>query len=150
MDTRVHWQLALAVAWLGNTVAGGAPAELVVRGANVITVDTNRPRAEGFAVAAGKFVMVGSDAAVENFIGPKTTMLDLAGKTVVPGFIDAHAHPSPQYPEDAPWASVDCRPEKTPTIEALVAALERKAKRTPPGQWVTGARYQETKLGRHP
>jgi predicted amidohydrolase YtcJ len=45
---------------------------------------------------------------------------------------------------------VDCRPEKVRTIDVLVAALKRKAERTPAGQWVTGTRYQETKLGRHP
>ena len=127
-----------------------APAELVVRRANIITVDTNRPRAQALAVADGRFIAVGSDESVRSFIGGNTRLLDLAGKTIVPGFIDAHAHPGPEYPEDAPWASVDCRPEKVRTIEALVAALKRKVQRTPPGQWVTGARYQETKLGRHP
>src|SRR6185503_14302735 len=87
---------------------------------------------------------------VREFINANTRVLDLAGKTGVPGFIDAHAHPGPEYPEDSPWASVDCRPEKLCTIAALVAALKRKAERTPAGQWVNGSRYQETKLGRHP
>lgn len=150
MNNGLRWTFLVAGAWVGMAVAGGAPADLVVRAANVITVETNKPRAEAFAVAGGKFVMVGSNAELEKLIGPKTTVLELAGKTVVPGFIDAHAHPNPEYPEDAPWASVNCRPEKTPTIDALVAALERKAKQTPAGLWVTGARYQETKLGRHP
>jgi predicted amidohydrolase YtcJ len=135
---------------LACALAGAAPADLVVRSANVITVDTNRPRAQAFAVAAGKFTTVGTDAEVAALIGPTTSVLDIAGKTVVPGFIDAHAHPNPEYPPDSPWATVDCRPDKTPTIDALIAALERKASRTPAGQWVTGARYQETKLGRHP
>jgi predicted amidohydrolase YtcJ len=126
------------------------PAELVVRRANVITVDANRPRAQAFAVIDGSFVVVGSDESVQAFIGARTRVLDLAGKTVVPGFIDAHAHPGPEYPEDSPWASVDCRPDKVRTIDALVFALKRKAERTPSGQWVTGSRYQETKLGRHP
>ena len=144
------WFLSAFGAFTFVVYAHGAAAELVVRHANVITVDTNQPRAEAFAVAAGRFVMVGSDAAVRQFIGLQTQVLDITGKTVVPGFIDAHAHPNPQYPEDSPWASVDCRPEKTLTIDALVAALSRKAARTPPGQWVTGSRYQETKLGRHP
>ena len=142
---RRWWFLFVSAAF-----AAAEPAELVVRHANVITVDTNMPRAEAFAVSGGKFVVVGSNAEVEKFIGPKTAVLDLAGKTVAPGFIDAHAHPNPEYPEDAPWASVDCKPEKTPTMDALVAALARKAKGTPAGQWVTGSRYQETKLGRHP
>jgi predicted amidohydrolase YtcJ len=147
MKYALHCLLAIALA---SVVARAAPAELVVRRANVITVDTNKPRAEAFAVAGGKFVIVGNDREVAELIGPKTKVLELAGKTVVPGFIDAHAHPGPEYPEESPWASVDCRPDKVRTIEALIAALERKAKRTPLGQWVTGSRYQETKLGRHP
>lgn len=150
MNTLLVWAVPVVMASVSASAASAAPAELVVRHANVITVDTNRPRAEAFAVAQGKFVMVGSDRSLAEFIGPATKVLDLRGKTVVPGFIDAHAHPGPQYPEDSPWAAVDCRPEKVPTIETLIAALERKAQRTPPGQWVTGVRYQETKLGRHP
>jgi predicted amidohydrolase YtcJ len=145
---RLFASLALILTLAGPGAA--APAEMVLRKANVITVDTNQPRAQAFAVADGKFVFVGNDDAVERFIGPNTRVLDAAGKTVVPGFIDAHAHPGPEYPEDSPWASVDCRPEKVSTMEALVAALKRKAGRTPAGQWVTGSRYQETKLGRHP
>lgn len=133
-----------------GAAAAAAPAGLVVRRAHVITVDTNQPRAEAFAVVDGKFAVVGSDAAIRPSIGPNTRVLDLAGKTVVPGFIDAHAHPGPEYPPDSRWASVDCRPDKVRTIDALVVALARKAERTPAGQWVTGSRYQETKLGRHP
>jgi predicted amidohydrolase YtcJ len=127
-----------------------APAELVIRNTTIHTVDTNRPRAEAMAIAAGRFVFVGSNEAVGPYVGPDTRVLDLTGRTIVPGFIDAHAHPGPEYPEDSPWASVDCRPEKVPTVDALVAALRRKAEQTPRGQWVTGSRYQETKLGRHP
>src|SRR5687767_5670973 len=100
--------LAIALAVASISVSRGAPAELVVRRATVITVDTNQPRAEAFAVSAGKFVMVGSERAVAQFIGPGTKVLDLPGKTVVPGFIDAHAHPNPEYPEESPWAPVDC------------------------------------------
>ncbi|MBK8000803.1 MAG: amidohydrolase [Verrucomicrobia bacterium] len=153
MKTRFHVNRLLASLAFIFTIASpavAAPAEMVVRNANVITVDTNQPRAQAFAVAGGKFVFVGNDDAVERFIGPETRVLDLSGKTVVPGFIDAHAHPGPEYPEDSPWASVDCRPDKVRTMDALVAALKRKADRTPAGRWVTGSRYQETKLGRHP
>lgn len=143
------------LAWILNlTVTAcavvAAPAELVVRHANVITVDTNQPRAQAFAVVSGKFVAVGSEESVQPYLGANTRVLDLAGKTVVPGFIDAHAHPGPEYPQDSPWGSVDCRPEKVRTIAELVAALKSKAERTVSGQWVTGSRYQETKLGRHP
>src|SRR5687767_8090573 len=76
--------LALGLA-AGARVAFAAPAELVVRQANVITMDPNRPRGQAFAVANGKFVTVGSDDSMEAFIGANTRVLDLAGKTVVPG-----------------------------------------------------------------
>lgn len=145
---RLLVSLVLILATVGSAAA--ARADMVVRRANVITVDTNQPHAQAFAVVDGKFVFVGSDNAVERFIGPETRVLNLNGKTVVPGFIDAHAHPGPEYPEDSPWASVDCRPDKVRTMEALVSALKQKAERTPAGRWVTGSRYQETKLGRHP
>ena len=127
-----------------------APADLVVRGANIHTVDDAQPHATAFAVTAGRFVVVGNVDAVATHIGPATRVLDLPGKIIVPGFNDAHLHPSPLFPEDSPFAAVDASPARVKTIDDLVAALRRKAAVTPPGQWVTGARYQETKLGRHP
>jgi hypothetical protein len=125
-------------------------AQLVIRHAEVLTVNANHPKAEAFAVAGGKFVSVGTDEAVQPLIGPSTKVLDLAGKTVVPGFIDAHLHPQAIYPEDSPWAAVEVGPEKVRSIDELVAALKRKAERTSEGLLVAGSRYQETKLGRHP
>ena len=125
-------------------------ADLVIRQANVLTVDARQPKATAFAVREGKFIAVGSDETVRPFVGPNTKVFELTGKTVVPGFIDAHIHPRPIYPEDSRWANVDCSPNSVRTIDELVAALKRKAERTPPGQWVNGSRYQETKLGRQP
>src|ERR1043165_4863856 len=86
------------------------PADFVVQHINVITIDTNSSRAQAFAVAGGKFVAVGSDEAVRKFIGPETKVLELTGKTVLPGFIDAHLHPQPLYPKESCWANVDCSP----------------------------------------
>jgi predicted amidohydrolase YtcJ len=156
MKTLERWWCALPlVIPAASLVAPNAgiaalPAELVVLHANVLTVDSNQPRAQAFAINQGRFVAVGSAESVRPSIDHNTRVLNLAGKTVVPGFIDAHAHPGPEYPEDTLWAAVDCRPEKVRTLDALIAALKRKADRTPAGQWVTGSRYQETKLGRHP
>ena len=113
-------------------------------------MDTNRPRAEAFAVTGGKFVAVGGAKDVAPFLGPRTKVLELVGQTVVPGFNDAHIHPSPVYPPDSRWAAVDCSPKNVRTMDELIAALGRKAARTPLGIWVRGSRYQETKLGRQP
>src|SRR3954452_7906630 len=84
------------------SVSAAQPADLVVQHANVITIDTNAPRADAFAVTDGKFVAVSSDAEVKKWIGANTKVLDLKSKTVVPGFIDAHLHPQAVYPKDSP------------------------------------------------
>ena len=60
--------------------------------ANVITVDKGRPRAEAVAIGQGRFLAVGTTDEIRGLVGPKTEVVDLAGKTVVPGFIDAHLH----------------------------------------------------------
>lgn len=132
------------------SIHAAEPADLVIRQANVLTVDAKQPKATAFAVRDGRFIAAGSDEMVKPFVGSNTKVLDLKGKTVVPGFIDAHIHPRPIYPEDSRWANVDCSPHSVRTIDELVAALKRKAERTPTGQWVNGSRYQETKLGRQP
>ena len=67
-------------------------ADTVIRNSNIITVDPQLPRAQALAIHDGKFVAVGTNGDLENLIGPGTCVLDLSGKTVVPGFIDAHTH----------------------------------------------------------
>ena len=75
---------------------------------------------------------VGSNGNIK-FLCPKTRVLDLDGKTVVPGFIDAHAHPRPIYDEDSPWYNIEAGPNKIKTMEDLIAAIRRKAGKTPKG-----------------
>jgi predicted amidohydrolase YtcJ len=142
--------MLLTPALLLAALAAPEPADLVVLNANVLTIDANCPAAEAFAVKAGRFIRVGTSAEIKPLAGARTRVLDLAGKTVVPGFIDAHAHPRPIYDEDSPWYVVEAGPDKVKTLDDLVAAVRRKAARTPKGMPITGSGYQETKLGRHP
>jgi len=135
---------------VNDTLAVVQPADLIVRHANVVTIDTNSPRAESFAVIGEEFVVVGSDKQTADLIGPKTRVLDLKGKTVVPGFIDAHLHPRAVYPPGSPWARVDCSPAAVRTIDDLVSALRKKAEITAAGKWVSGSGYDDMKLGRRP
>jgi predicted amidohydrolase YtcJ len=131
-------------------LAAAEPADLIVLNANVLSMDGNHPVAKAFAVKAGKFARVGSSATIKRLAGPKTHVLDLGGKTVVPGFIDAHAHPRPIFDEDFPWYNVEAGPNKVKTMAELIAAIRRKAGKTPKGMLISGTGYQETKLGRHP
>jgi predicted amidohydrolase YtcJ len=84
-------RLALLLALL-TTPAFAQPADLVLRGGRVITVDNDGRVAQAVAVRDGRFVAIGDDAIVANYIGPNTQVIELAGKTVVPGLIDSHLH----------------------------------------------------------
>src|SRR6476661_6754355 len=69
-------------------------ADLVLTGGHVHTVDPALPRAEAVAVAGERIVAVGSAADVAAWIGPRTRVVDLAGRLLLPGFQDAHVHPT--------------------------------------------------------
>lgn len=94
---------ALAAAALAGSaaVATGAsaearaqvPADTVITDAYVYTVDTKHPEAEAVAIRDGKIVYVGTSTGVQSYIGPKTKVEDVQGRMVMPGLIDAHAHP---------------------------------------------------------
>ncbi len=115
--------------------------DLVVLNAGVYTIDDALPRAEAFAVKHGRFVAVGSSEDIRNLITPDTQVIDAAGMTVVPGFIDTHCHPSGV--RELTGVNVNLR-----TVEQVKAALREKAAETPPGYWVTGYMYDDTKLDR--
>ena len=124
--------------------------DLVVRNANVITIDEEIPRATAFAVHQGKFIMIGSDADLAELADSAVLVIDAEGKTIVPGFNDAHLHPGEIYPEEHILGTVDIGPGAVKTIDELVAKLKNKAAIIPEGNWIVGGRYEDTKLGRHP
>jgi predicted amidohydrolase YtcJ len=119
--------------------------DLVVFNAKVYTVDTLAPRAEAFAVKAGRFVAVGSTDTIKSLIGARTQAFDARQMTVVPGFIDAHNHaPGPILlyevlvgnPYDVEFV----------TIDGIVEKLRARARETPPGFWVEGFFFDDTKV----
>src|SRR6056297_973695 len=125
-------------------------ADLVVINANLLTVDEAIPIAQAMAIRDERIVAIGTAAEIRRWVGGETQVLDVGGRTIVPGFHDAHMHPSPKYDPLSLLGKIDCSPAATPTMEALIAALAAKAAVTSPGQWVRGGSYQDTKLGRHP
>jgi predicted amidohydrolase YtcJ len=72
--------------------AGGAPADLVLKNGKIITVDSAFTIAQSVAIAGDRIVAVGPDAAMAALAGPATRVVDLNGKTVIPGITDGHAH----------------------------------------------------------
>lgn len=86
---------AAALALLASCGDGveSSPATLVMRGGKVFTMDAGRSVASAVAVVGNRIVAVGDDASVSAYIGPDTKVIELGGRTVLPGFIDAHIHP---------------------------------------------------------
>ena len=120
---------------------GGAAPDLVVVNAKVYTSDAVMPRAEAFAVKNGRFVAVGSTSDVRNLATAQTVVADAQRMTVMPGFIDAHCHPSGV--EELYGVNTNVR-----TVALLLDAVHKKAQATPPGFWITGFMFDDTKLDR--
>ncbi len=114
--------------------------DLILFNANIFTVDNSQPRAEAVAISNGRFIAVGSNTDVLHVGTALTKKLDLAGKTVLPGFNDAHYHPAESGLDMV--VSVDC---DLPSIAAIQAALRERAAKTPPVQWIFGSKYDDTK-----
>src|SRR5688572_32580344 len=67
-------------------------ADLVLKNGNIYTVDERRPKAEAIAVKGDRIVFVGSNREAQKYVGKGTRVVDLMGKTVVPGMTDSHQH----------------------------------------------------------
>lgn len=95
---RSIWWGALLSAGLGAALLGGGcgggiePADIVLRGGKVVSMDARRSVHQAVAVRDGRIVFVGSDAQVQGHVGRDTQVIDLAGRMLMPGFIDAHLH----------------------------------------------------------
>jgi predicted amidohydrolase YtcJ len=84
--------VALACSRDGRRDRAPSPADLVLRGGVVYTVDAARSWATAVAAKAGRITYVGSDSLPRGLIGPDTEVIDLAGQMVLPGFQDGHVH----------------------------------------------------------
>jgi predicted amidohydrolase YtcJ len=120
-------------------------ADLVVFNARVYTVDSRAPKVEAFAINAGRFVAVGSTAEMKALIGKRTQSLDAKQMTVVPGFIDCHNHATGNVLLYDVLVGNPFEVEFV-TIASIIEKLRAKARETPPGMWVEGYFFDDTKV----
>ena len=112
-------------------------SDLVLRHGAVYTMDAERSWAEAVAVRGGRIVYVGSDDGVLPFIGPGTEVVDLAGRMVLPGFHDSHAHPI-----SGGISLAECDLSDSTTRAGLVAMIRSCAAAHPDRPWVRGRGWQ--------
>ena len=140
--------LILACVGLGVGPAGAQVADVIYTGGDVVTMNQRQPVAEAVAVRGGKVLAVGSRVAVMTHRGAGTKVVNLAGRTLVPGFIDPHSHFSSAMAisEQANCSAPPVGPVKD--IPGLVAALKafREARRIKPGGPIVGYGYERDNL----
>lgn len=124
-------------------------ADLILVNARVLTFDPTRPRASLVAVRDGQVLWAGDEGDLEMLRGPESRVVDCQGRTLLPGFVDAHLH---LFAYAANLMGVDCSPQAVASIGAVQEALRRRASQTPTGTWLRGWGYEEFHLAerRHP
>jgi predicted amidohydrolase YtcJ len=111
----------------------------------VYTIDPDLPRAQAFAVRDGRFLAVGRDEDIRALAGKATRTFDAGQMTVVPGFIDCHNHAGGDILLHEVLVGNPFEVQFV-TIESIVDKLRERAQQTPPGFWVEGYFYDDTKV----
>jgi predicted amidohydrolase YtcJ len=115
-------------------LASERPADLVLTGGHVHTVDERRPRAEAVAIEADRIVAVGSVGEVGEHIGRSTRVIDLDGRLLVPGFQDAHVHPI-----SAGVDRLQCDVRESRGRDAVLATIAAYVAGHPDADWIIGS-----------
>ena len=131
----------------GSVVKNVAPkrpqaADVVYHTGKIYTVNPNQPWAQAVAIRNGKIQFVGSDDAVRAHIGPNTTVYDLRGRLMLPGFQDAHVHPLSSGLE-----ALSCYLGEAATIEHYRTVVSACAQNIDDREWITGGGWSMAAFG---
>ena len=111
----------------------------------VNTLNRNSDTAEAIAVSGGRILSVGTTKSIEDLIKKETKVIDVQGKTVFPGFVESHCHPSMAGLRMC--FETDVR--KAVSIDEIIVLLRQKAEKLPAGMWVKGFGYNDQRLEEH-
>jgi hypothetical protein len=142
--------IALAALVVLATAAGRAqaparPADLVLRGGKIVTVDEATPSAQALAVSGDTIVAVGTDAEMQKYVGASTKVIDLKGALAVPGLIDAHVHFT-----GVGEAARNLKLANVKSWAEIVQMVGDAAKKARPGEWILGHGWHQEKWSETP
>ncbi len=132
--------LALLAAAPGCAPRSVEPADLVLRGGRVVTVDETRPEAQAVAARGHVIVAVGSDREIDAYVGPQTRVIELAGRLAVPGLIEGHAHFM-----SLGWSRRVLDLTRASTWDEIVEQVGAAAREAKPGDWIFGNGWHQEK-----
>ena len=127
----------LSLAWGCSSVE---PADLVVVGGKVVTLDESLPEAQGLAVRGDRIVALGSTSDIEAYVGPDTQRIDLQGHLAIPGFIEGHGHFM-----GIGQAKLNLELMPTQSWEEIVQMVADAVTQAEPGQWIVGRGWHQEK-----
>ncbi len=124
-------------------------ADIVFFNGPVLTVDPKDSILSGAAIKGNRILFTGSSEAALKYADEQTRLIDLNGRSLIPGFIDSHLHTGVL---GANALAIDCRSPGVSSIEDIKNLIREAAKVTPKGQWIRGWGYDHSKLAeqRHP
>ncbi len=129
----------------GPLLAASEQADLILIHGEVLTVDANDTVAQAIAIRHGLIVKVGSDAEIQALAAPNARVIDLAGHTATPGLIDTHAHIADGGVDDV----FGIKLSDAGSAAEIAARVKEKVRLLKPGEWITGAGWDEGKLAEH-
>ncbi|MFQ5738478.1 MAG: amidohydrolase [Acidobacteriota bacterium] len=149
MNNKRVWLLFLTSTSLGGLVtacrSAPEPADMVLYNGKIVTVDSQRPEAQGLAIRGDTIVAVGDNAEIEAYVGSATHAIDLEGKLAIPGFIEGHGHFM-----GIGQAKRNLDLTTAGNWEEIVEQVARAAKGAQPGDWILGRGWHQEKWDQPP
>ncbi len=114
-------------------------ADLVLTDGHILTMNTSQFQAEAIAIKKDRIVQVGTKTEVGRWIGKETKVINLEGKTVVPGFIDTHVHVA-DFGRMLTWVDLS----DVNSISELMNRVQKRVQKTPKGKWIIGRGWDDS------
>ncbi len=131
-----------------ETVMYQREPDLILTGGKFVTLDAQERIVTGLAARAGRIVALGASNDIEALAGPKSRVLDLEGRTVIPGIVDSHCHPDAAAARLSRWQNLE--PARIASRAALLASIARACEALTQDAWFAGYRFNENKCGGYP
>lgn len=140
-----HALAVLAVVAIAGCNRHVAPVDMVLRNGKVVTMDSTRPAGQAIAISADTIVAVGSDSAMQRYVGPDTKVIDLQGHLAIPGFIESHGHFT-----GLGEGLTELGLMGVPSWQQIAAMVGEAARTAKPGAWIQGRGWHQEKWNRSP
>lgn len=137
--------ISILISFVFGCSGNNEKATLVLTNGNIITVDSVNSRAEAIAITSDSILAVGSNEDVESYIGNNTDVIDLNGKTAIPGFIESHAHFL-----GLGYAKINLDLTQADNWDEVIAIVAQAAEGLNPGEWIIGRGWHQEKWNPSP